>query len=484
MGLSFYTVRVVLRTLGIVDYGIYNVVGGIVVMFSFLSNTMASASQRFFSFELGQGNREQLKKTFSMTMTIYILIAMVILVLAETVGLWFLNTQLTIPAERMDAARWVYQFSILAFMMTMFTVPYNAAIIAHENMRVYAYVSIIDVTLKLIIVYLLRLFLFDKLQLYAVLTLTVTTIVTLIYRTYCMRKFEECRYSFYWNTPLFRKIMSYSGWNLLGALSSVGKNQGINIVLNVFFGPTINAARGIAYQVQSVVLNFGNNFFTALRPQIIKSYAANEREELMRLVFQSTKFSFYLLLLLSLPILLQTNFILGLWLNKVPNFTIVFIQLVIIDTLLELLMNPIVSLVQATGKVKWYQIAVGGIRLLCLPFAFIFLKLGFGPATVFYILVINTILCNVLRVIMAKKLLDFDLKDYMKQVVLVMAVVSFISFIFPKLIQHYLIGTSMMDSIMMLFITGICSLITIVTFGLSKEERRFITATLAKKLKN
>jgi len=483
MGVSLYTVRVILKTVGVVDYGIYNVVGGIVVMFSFLSSTMSSASQRFFAFELGQGNREQLKRTFSMTMTIYILIAAAILLLAETVGLWFLNTQLTIPAERMEAARWVYQFSILAFMMTMFTVPYNAAIIAHENMRVYAYVSIIDVILKLVIVYLLVLFSFDKLQLYAVLTFSVTTLVTLIYRTYCIRKFEECRYSFYWEKPLFRKILSYSGWNLLGALSSVGKNQGINILLNVFFGPTINAARGIAYQVQSVVLNFGNNFFTAVRPQIIKSYAAKQHDELMRLVFQSTKFSFYLLLFLSLPLLLQTNFILGLWLDKVPDFTIVFIQLVIIDTLLELLMNPIVTLVQATGKVKWYQVAVGGVRLLCLPIAFIFLKLDFGPEAVFYILVVNTILCNVLRVIMAKKLVDFDLKGYFKQVVLIMAVVSFISFVFPKLVQEYLIGTSTIESFIMVFITVIFSFFSIIVFGLNRDERKFIAIALASKLK-
>jgi len=484
MGVSLYTVRVVLKTLGVVDYGIYNVVGGIVIMFAFLSNTMSSASQRFFAFELGQNNREQLKKTFSITMTIYILIALVILLLAETVGLWFLNTQLTIPADRMGAAQWVYQFSILSFMMTMFTVPYNAAIIAHENMKIYAYVSIFDVLLKLFIVYLLVLFSFDKLQLYAILTFAATTIITLIYRTYCMRKFEECRYSFHWDKSLFKKIMSYSGWNLVGALSSVAKNQGINMLLNVFFGPAVNASRGVAYQVQSVVLNFGNNFFTAVRPQIIKSYASQRHDEMMRLVFQSTKFSFYLLFFLSLPLLLEPNFLLGLWLEKIPDFTVVFIQLVVVDTLLELLMNPIVTLVQATGKIKWYQIVVGGVRLLCLPVAYVFLKRGFGPEAVFYILVANTILCNALRVIMVKKLITFSLIGYLKQVVLVITVVSLTSFIFPKLIQIYWMGNSVSESIIMVLIASFFSLSSILLIGLTKSEREFLRSAIVNKLKN
>ncbi|TLV04022.1 lipopolysaccharide biosynthesis protein [Dyadobacter luticola] len=483
MGVSLYTVRVVLKTMGVVDYGIYNVVGSIVTMFSFLSNTMSSASQRFFAFEIGQGNRDQLKRTFSTTMTIYLLIALVILLFAETVGLWFLNNKLAIPADRMEAAHWVYQFSILSLMMTMFTVPYNAAIIAHENMKVYAYVSIIEVLLKLAIVYLLVLFSFDKLELYGILTFSVTCIVTLIYRTYCQRRFEECRFLFYWDKQLFNKILSYSGWNLFGALSSVGKNHGVNILINIFFGPAVNAARGVAYQVQSVVLNFGNNFFTAVRPQIIKSYASDKHEEMTQLVFQSTKFSFYLLFLLSLPILLEARFVLGLWLEEVPAYSVTFIRLIVIDTLLELLVNPIVTLNQATGKVKWYQIVVGGTRLLCLPIAYLFLRLGFGAEIVFYILISNTVVCNMLRVIMIKRAVEFSIANYVREVVLVLALVSIISYIIPKLIQEYLIGRSPIESLLMLFISSSCCMLTIAVFGLRKEERTYVISIVSTKLR-
>jgi O-antigen/teichoic acid export membrane protein len=261
MGVSLYTVRIVLNTLGVEDYGIYNVVGGIVVMFSFLSNTMASASQRFFAFELGRKDYDQLKKTFSMTVTIYLIIAVIILILAETLGLWFLNTQLSIPVERMETANWVYQFTIFSFMMTMLTVPYNAAIVAHERMNVYAYVSIVEAFLKLLIVYILVLFSYDKLKLYAILMFGVTTFITLIYRTYCKRQFQECSYNFYWEKPLFKELIGYSGWNLFGAIAGILNNQGINILLNIFFGPIVNAARAIAYQVNTAVNQFVTNFF-------------------------------------------------------------------------------------------------------------------------------------------------------------------------------------------------------------------------------
>jgi O-antigen/teichoic acid export membrane protein len=270
MLVSLYTVRVVLNTLGVVDYGIYNVVGGVVAMFSFLSSTMASASQRFFAFELGRRDYDKLKQAFSLTLLIYIGIAILILVLSETVGLWFLNTQMTVPEERMNAANWVYQFSIFSFIMTILTVPYNSAIIAREHMKVYAYVSIIEVVLKLIIVYLLVFFSFDKLKLYAVLTFFVACLITFIYRTYCKRRFKECIYFFYWDANKFKEILSFAWWNMIGAMANIFKTQGINILLNVFFNPVINAARAIAFQVNSALTNFTNNFYMAVRPQITK----------------------------------------------------------------------------------------------------------------------------------------------------------------------------------------------------------------------
>lgn len=483
MAVSLYTVRVVLDTLGTVNYGIYNVVGGIVVMFNFLSNTMASASQRFFSFELGRNNLESLKKTFNMCMAIYTILAIIILILAETVGLWFLNTHMNIPIERMDAARWIYQFSVFSFMMTMFTIPYDASIIAHEKMKVYAYISIIEVVLKLIIVYLIVLFPFDKLKLYAILMFSTTTIITFIYRTYCIRKFIECRISFSWDKSIFKELVSYSGWNLFGALSSVFKTQGINIILNMFFGPTVNAARGVAYQVNGAILNFGNNFYTAVRPQIIKSYASNKHDEMMKLVFQSTKFSYYLLLILSIPVLLEPKFILGLWLKEIPNYTSIFIQLVIIDTLIESLANPIVTLVQASGKVKWYQIIVGGVRILNLPIAYFFLYLGYQPESVFYVLIIITILCNIARIIIVKNILVFDLKGYLKNVFFVILLVTLISFMVPKIVQNCWDTILPIKSIIIIIITLISSIVSIISIGTSKNEKYFLYKIITKKIK-
>lgn len=477
MLVSLYTVRVVLNTLGVIDYGIFNVVGGIVVMFSFLSNTMASASQRFFAFELGQNNILQLKKTFSITMIIYAMIAVIILILAETAGLWFLNTQMTIPLERMNAANWVYQFSVFSFMMTMFAIPYNAAIIAHERMNVYAYVSIIEVIFKLIIVYLLVLFSFDKLKLYAVLIFIVTTILTFIYRTYCKRKFTECRFSFYWEKSLFKKIVSYSGWNLFGATAGIFKEQGINILLNVFFNPVVNAARGIAYQVNNAINQFATNFFTAVSPQIIKYYAAGEKEKMKSLVFQSSKFSYFLLFMLSMPVLLETNFILSIWLKIVPDYLVLFTRLIIVNALMDSLSGALVTSALATGKIKQYQIIVGGTLLLNFPVSYFFLKMGFPPQSTMYVAIVIAIINLLLRLIMLQKMIGLSIKKYAKDVLFVVALVSFLSCFIPLLIFF-----NMEDSWVRFLIVGIASLLStglvIYFIGINYKERRYISQVI------
>ena len=310
MFVSLYTSRVVLSTLGVSDYGVYNVVGGVVYMFSFLNAAMTNGTQRFLSYELGRGDICQLRKMFSITLSIHIFIGLVIVILAETIGLWFLNTQLNIPAERMMAANWVYQFSILSFLISVIQVPYNSLIIAHERMNVYAYVSIIEVILRLLVVFILTQIDYDKLTLYGFLYFSVTLIAAVIYAVYCKIKFSECTSHFVYDHLLFKRLLSFAGWNLYGNVTCVVAAQGVNLILNIFFGPVINAARGIAYQISSSIYGFANNFQMAVNPQIIKSYAAGENEYMMNLIFRSAKFSFYLLFIIALPIFIEVDFIL------------------------------------------------------------------------------------------------------------------------------------------------------------------------------
>ena len=385
LGVSLYTSRVVLNTLGVEDFGIYNVVGGVVMMFSFLNSSMASATQRFLSFELGKNDLIQLKKVFSMSVNIHVIIALAIFILAETIGLWFLNTKLVIPAERLYAANWVYQFSILSFMVTILSVPYNAIIIANERMKVYAYVSIIEVILKLIILYILVWFGFDKLKLYAILVFFVSAIIWLIYKTYCNSNFSESKYQYYWDKPLFSTLMNYAGWNLFGNLAVVTMVQGINIMLNLFFGPIVNAARGIAYQVNGAVNSFVINFQMAMNPQIVKSYASGDLKYMHKIIFQGAKYSFFLLFILSLPILLETELILKIWLKNVPEHTIIFTRLAIINVLIDSISGPLMTAAQATGNIKKYQAIVGGLLLLILPISYLFLIMGYPPEITLYI---------------------------------------------------------------------------------------------------
>jgi len=393
------------------------------------------------------------------------------------VGLWFLNNKMTIPLERMAAARWVYQFSILSFMMTMFTIPYNAAIIAHERMKVYAYVSIIEVSLKLLIVYLLLVFSFDKLKLYAVLMFCVTTLVTFIYRTYTQRKFSECRYSFYWDTALFKEIVGYSGWNLFGALAGILNNQGVNIVLNIFFGPVVNAARGVAYQVNNAINQFVQSFMTATRPQIIKYYAANEKQQMLKLVFQSSKFSFFLLFILSMPVLLETKFIFILWLKEVPDYTVIFTRLIIVAALIDSLSYPLQTAAQATGRIRRYQFVVGGVMILNLPISYLFLKLGYSPQTVFILAILNSTVCLFLRLILLKSMVGLPLFKFISQVFLRLLYTSFCAYIIP-----YFLLKQMDEGLIRFLVIGLTGLITSISslflIGLTKTDKKLIVNTV------
>lgn len=482
MLVSLYTVRVVLNVLGAEDYGIYNVVAGVVTMFSFLSGSMATASQRFFSVYIGKSEPENLKKYFYVTMTTYLFIALILIIISETLGLWFVNNKLVIPIERKIAALWIYQFSIIGFVFTVMVTPFMSSIIAHENMNVYAYVSIVEVGLRLAVVYLLKLFSIDKLFLYGLLLLGVAVINSSLYFVYSVVHYEECRLKFLWNKKIFIEISSYTGWNLMGAISSIFRNQGINILLNMFFGPIINAARGVAFQVSNAINSFAQNFSTAFRPQIVKTYAADEKEKCMNLVFMASKISFFLMFFISLPVLLQTPFLLKVWLKQVPNYTILFTRLVVIDAVIESASFALIGLMSAHGRIKEYQLIVSGITLLNLPVSFIFLKFGFPAQITMIIAIVISIVAFVARLWVLRWLTSLNLSSYFKNVLWPILVVTVISSIIPLIVNH-LMNENFISFICVGFVSVISVGFGIWFLGLSKTERKSVVKKIQIKLK-
>ncbi|WP_135445931.1 lipopolysaccharide biosynthesis protein [Mangrovimicrobium sediminis] len=477
MAVSLFTVRIVLQALGAVDYGLYNVVGGVVTMFSFLSGSMATASQRFFAFELGKENHEQLKKTFSMIMMAYVAVAALILLLAETLGLWLLDTQLNIPTERVSAAHWVYQFSVFSFMMSIITIPYRAAIIAHERMDVFAWISILEVLLKLLVAYLLIYLSFDALKLYAVLVFGVTTLVTLVVRTYAYRRFEECRFSYYWDSRLFKEIVGYSGWNLFGAAAAVSRDQGVNIILNMFFGPTVNAARGIAFQVNMAINQFVQNFMIATRPQITKYYASEQNSEMLELVFRSSKFCFFLLFIISTPLLAEAQFVLATWLTTLPEHAVTFTRLILLSTLINSLSLPLMAAAQATGRIAMYQAVVGSVVLLNLPIAYLLLSRGLPAETVFYTAIAISTITLFLRLLFLRSMVNLSIRKYLSQVLLrALLCVLFTYSVLTALILHT--DDGVLRFFLSCFTSVLISVISIYVVGLSSDEKVFVSKSL------
>jgi O-antigen/teichoic acid export membrane protein len=482
MLVSLYTSRVILNTLGVEDYGIYNVVGGVVSMFAFFNSAMSSATQRFLSYEIGKGDFEQLRKTFNATQIIHIGIAVLIFILAETVGLWFVKAYLVIPAERLEAAIWVYHFSVLSFMVSIIQVPYNATIVAHERMNVYAYVSIIEVTLKLLIVFMLTWITFDKLKLYGILYFCVVFIIAVIYRVYTRRNFQESSFEVVKDKKLYKTLISYSGWNLFGNIASVAKGQGVNILLNIFFGPVVNAARGIAMQVQAAVNSFVSNFQMAVNPQIIKSYAAEEREYMTSLVIRSSKFSFYLLLLLSLPIIIEIDQILKLWLKTVPDYSSIFTILVLVIILIDCVSGPLMTAIQATGKIKVYQTVVGSLLMLILPISYVLLKQGYSPEITLYVNILISIIALFFRLYLVWKLLGFPVRRFAKEIILKNIIIVLLSLALPLFIRYFM-EENLIRLIVVVFVTLIWNVTIIFALGLHKSEKAIVIRSINKIVK-
>lgn len=479
MAVSLYTSRVVLNALGVEDFGIYNVVGGVVAMFSVLSGSLSAAISRFITYELGKGNQENLNKIFSSAVTIQLGLAGIIILLAETIGIWFLNVKMNIPEVRMEAANWVFQFSILTFAINLISVPYNASIIAHEKMSAFAYISILEAVGKLTIAYLITITPMDKLIFYAILMCVVALIVRFTYGNYCKRHFSECTYHFIWDKQLLKSMFSFAGWNFIGASSTVFRDQGGNVVINLFCGPAVNAARGIAFQVNNAVNQFVTNFMTALNPQITKSYASGDKEYMMTLIFQGARLSFYMLFLLSLPILVNTHYILTLWLKMVPEHAIAFVQLTLIFALSESISQPLITAMLATGKIRNYQIIVGGLQMMNLPISYIFLRIGFFPEIAIIIAIIISQSCLIARLLMLRKMINISLKKYMKKVYCNIIIVMIISSIIPFMLTINNDET-FLTFILQSLITIACTIITIYYIGCSKSEKLFIKNKLQK----
>lgn len=482
MLVSLYTSRVILNTLGVEDFGIYNVVGGVVSMFAFFNSAMSSATQRFLSYEIGKGDFVQLRKTFNATQVIHIGIAFFIFILAETIGLWFVKTYLVIPAERMDAAIWVYHFSVLSFMVSIIQVPYNATIIAHERMNVYAYVSILEVSLKLLIVFLLVGISFDKLKLYGILYFVVVLIIATIYRIYTRRNFEESKFEVVKDRQLYKTLISYSGWNLFGASAGVAQGQGVNILLNIFFGPVANAAQGIANQVRGAVNNFVSNFQLAVSPQIVKSYASGEKDYLNSLIFGTAKFSFYLLFLIALPITLEVDQILKLWLKTVPEYTSSFTILSLGLILLWPMSDPLMKAIQATGKIKKYQIITGTSMFLIFPITYLFYKFGFAAETTYIIAIIIEFLVLNVRLFIAGKLIDFPVINYIKEIIIKNILIALISLSLPLFIRS-LMDANILRLIVVVFVSLIWNATIIYAIGLLKSEKAIVLRGIKKIIK-
>lgn len=473
MAVSLYTSRVVLNALGVEDFGIYNVVGGVVAMFSMLSGSLSAAITRFITYELGKDNQENLKKIFSSSVTIQMGLAILIIVVAEAIGIWFLNVKMNIPDSRMQAANWVFQFSILTFAINLISVPYNASIIAHERMSAFAYISILEAIGKLVIAFLIVISPIDKLIFYAILMCSVALIVRLTYGAYCKRHFKECAYHFIFDKELLKPMFSFAGWNFIGASAGILRDQGVNVIINLFCGPIVNAARGIAIQVNNAVQGFVSNFMTALNPQIIKSYAAQDKNYLKSLLFRGSRYSFFLLYILSLPIIIETDTILTLWLGHIPEHALIFVRLMLFLALTDAISYPLITAILATGDIKRYSLLAGGFNLLNFPLSYLFLYLGNPPECTVIIAIIISVGCLVIRLIILNEKLGISFNQYLKKVLLNVIITGIISSIIPLILYHEIMQP-IVRLIVVILGSLVSSLFVIYWIGCTSNERNFV----------
>ena len=473
MVISFITTRVMLKALGVDNYGINNVVGGLVSMFSMLSASLSGAVSRFFTFGLGKGDMKHLRVVFSTSINIHIVLAIIVLIAIETAGVWFLNHRMVIAPDRLGAANWVLQCSTIIFAINLLSVPYRAAIIAHERMSAFAYLTIFEATAKLLIVCAIYFYGGDKLKLLAMLNIIPAIISQVIYWRYCKRNFIECHYQYVYDKKLFGEIFSFAGWSFIGNTAGVMKNEGVNVVINTFFGASINAARGIAMQVNGMVMQFISNFTMALNPQIIKDYAAGQLERMHKLMFQGTKLSYYIFMILSIPVIFEIETFLQVWLDEVPAHTVLFTRLVLVLSLAEIVSHTLITAQTATGKIKVYQIVVGGILLLNLPISYLLLRWGWFPEVTVIVAIIVSQLCLVARLCFLRKMIDLPVRRFIVEVYCNVIVVTAISLIVPA-ICYVLMPSGIVRFFTLCSLSILSSAATIYWVGCNRDDRAMV----------
>lgn len=480
MLVNLYVVREILDILGVVDYGIFNVVGGVVNMFAFLHGTLSSASQRYFSISLTENNVEDIQKQFRLNISLFLLFIVVVVLLAETVGLWFVNTQMSIPDDRVMAANIIYQLSIVSFALTLVSVPYDALIIAHEHMKAFAYIGLVQAIMKLAMVVILALIDFDKLVLYGMLMLLISVAVTLFYYQYCKRSYKYCTYKPYWNSADAKDLVSFSGWHFLGTISVVIRSNGINLLINTFFSPAINAARAIAIQVEALVNQLSGNFFVAAKPQIYKTYAANNITEFIALIFRTTKICVFLVSFLAVPLIINSQFILGLWLKDVPEYAVIFTQLILVNSLIDATSNPTICAALATKKIRCFYLVTGNLYILTLPISYLMLKLGFDATATIFVSILISGVAAIARACILRRLFDFPLYDYLILFVRLFLISAFIVFVNIYIAEY--ISNSVLVFIITCMISSVLHILMYVIFVLNNSEKDSIFKIIKNKL--
>lgn len=483
MLITLITVRITIQKLGVEDYGIFNVVAGFVSILTVLSGSLESATQRFFSFSIGEDKKYKINSVFNLSLFIYFAISIIIIIVAETLGIWFIFNYLQVPESRMNAVLWLFHFAVLNVFFMMISLPFSSLVIANEKMKEFAIISILENVLKLLILYLIALFYIDKLIVFAFM-LTIIGFIKLLLYFYISKKCfpNEIRLNLNFNKDLLKELISYSGWTFYGSFSGVANIQGNNLLLNMFFGPIANAAQAVAFQVSNALSSFCNNIFVVFRPPIVKSYADNNLEDVMKLFYLSSRLSFYLMIFIFVPIYIETEFILHIWLKSISDYMIVFTKLILVYTLIITQHNPITTVVQATGKIKNYFLVVESITLLNLPLTYVFFKLGFNAEATFYISIFVFLFAHILRIYIMQKVIEFSIKKYLIFTLLPSISILLISFVFGSIV-HAVLFEGYLRLFLVVLLTTIITTISIYFIGLTETEKKLLKVSYQNYLK-